>query len=720
MGADLYYVIKWWLYILILGWALMPAASRAFAGFYDTGYLFSKTLGILSVSYLVWLFSAVKVLPFAVHTIWLFTLAIAFFVYKRLRPPEFFKILRRRWAAILCEESMFLVGLVFWAYLRGIQPDIYGLEKFMDLGFINSILNSGYMPPPDMWLAGSSINYYYFGQFIGAVLMRFSQVESSIGFNLMLATIFSLSFWLIFSVVSNLTCMCGKKAGRYFIAAGLISALLLTFGGNLHTVIYGIIMPASKSLGLYDGAIEDYWYPQATRYIGYNPPTEDKLIHEFPAYSIVVSDLHAHIVNMPFVITFLALILAYVGGGFCGRLGGLGFLVFPWMLGIFQMGNAWDFPIYLTVLCIAVGFRNLSGKDSSPDVIVRTILQALIAIAGSFIVSMPFMIGFRPFFNGVFLVHSQSPLYQMAVLWGYQLFFIASFFLLLVYERVGLKPLIDAPRGVWGRFRAFLSGFDSSDSFALCLSICAVWLILVPETVYIKDIYIDSYYRANTVFKFIFQASILFAIVTGYAFARLAAAAGRGVWGFTVATVLLIVVAMPMVYPYYSISGYFGSLRPSNYKGLDGIAFLEKMHPGDLDAIRWIRGNAQGQSVVLEADGDSYSSYGRISVVTGHPTLLGWFVHEWLWRNNVTVPSERSAEVRAVYEYAEEGNAMSILGRYNVTYIVIGELEKKRFTALNETMLGRLGPIVYDNQKTRVIRVQYPKVSEVKEIMDPK
>ena len=51
------------------------------------------------------------------------------------------------------EEALFLCGLILWSYIRGLQPDIHGLEKFMDYGFVNTILRTGFMPPQDMWFA---------------------------------------------------------------------------------------------------------------------------------------------------------------------------------------------------------------------------------------------------------------------------------------------------------------------------------------------------------------------------------------------------------------------------------------------------------------------------------------------------------------------------------------------------------------------------------------
>ena len=41
-------------------------------------------------------------------------------------------------------------------------------------------------------------------------------------------------------------------------------------------------------------------------------------------------------------------------------------------------------------------------------------------------------------------------------------------------------------------------------------------LILLPEIVYVKDIYSGDYKRANTMFKLTYQAFIMFGICFGY------------------------------------------------------------------------------------------------------------------------------------------------------------------------------------------------------------
>lgn len=55
-----------------------------------------------------------------------------------------------------------------------------------------------------------------------------------------------------------------------------------------------------------------------------------------------------------------------------------------------------------------------------------------------------------------------------------------------------------------------------SDLYGVVLSLCAMGLILIPEIVYVRDIYEKTAPRANTMFKLTYQAYILFALMMSY------------------------------------------------------------------------------------------------------------------------------------------------------------------------------------------------------------
>lgn len=91
---------------------------------------------------------------------------------------------------------------------------------------------------------------------------------------------------------------------------GILAGISVSIAGNMHYVVYGQIIPFIRKLK--GEEVSSYWFPDATRYIGFNPDVEDKTIHEFPCYSFVLGDLHAHVVDIMFVLLLLGLLYAWM------------------------------------------------------------------------------------------------------------------------------------------------------------------------------------------------------------------------------------------------------------------------------------------------------------------------------------------------------------------------------------------------------------------------
>ena len=141
---------------------------------------------------------------------------------------------------IILEEAIFLFAMISFSLVRSYQPDIYGIEKFMDFGFINSILRGENFPAVDPWFSGNSINYYYFGHVYSAVLIKLSNIPSNISFNLMLASVFALIFTSAFSLFLTLFSFFTKslkflsqRLKIKFLLSAILASFLLTISGNL-------------------------------------------------------------------------------------------------------------------------------------------------------------------------------------------------------------------------------------------------------------------------------------------------------------------------------------------------------------------------------------------------------------------------------------------------------------------------------------------------------
>ncbi len=675
MVNSLLLALYWWLLLFSLGLIFFPIAQVFFKKFFDKGYLFAKIVALTLLSWPIFLLSHLKLVPFTQAGIWaalILAIIINIFVIKK-------KVLINKKLAgrIILEEVFFLIALLFWSYIRSLKPDISGLEKFMDFGFVKSLVNSRYLPPADMWFAGETINYYYYGHFITAFLTKLSGLSPTITYNLMIATLFALTTTQVFSLTANLMAKISKKT-KSIIATGLLGALIIGFASNFHTPYHL----------LKDGP-EKYWYPDATRFIGYNPPTNDKTIHEFPAYSFIVADLHGHVLSLPLVLLFIALTWSLIEEA-NHRKHWFKAMFLGFILGIIYMTNSWDFPIYLLFLGVNLLIRQLIDlrKPLTISSVTKTLTKIIpiimIVIGLSVLVSLPFNLNFKQIAQGVGLVTTRTPISQLFILWGAFGFWATSF-------TISFK---------------LLSSKKPVDYFILGLITTAFILIALPEILYVKDIYSTDFYRANTMFKFTFQAYLMLTIAAGYIIGRIGQTLKLFIAKiFFLLTSSLIITSL-LVYPLFSVPGFYNSINPKNFQGLEGSSFLAGKYPEDYQAIIWIEKNLPESVVILEAAGDSYTDYGRVSAFTGRPTVQGWIVHQWLWRGNYELPAKRASCVEQIYQSANITTAQKLLKEYSVDYIFFGTLEQKKYPQANLEKLNFLGKPVFRAGKTVIFEVE--------------
>jgi uncharacterized membrane protein len=159
-----------------------------------------------------------------------------------------------------------------------------------------------------------------------------------------------------------------------------------------------------------------------------------------------------------------------------------------------------------------------------------------------------------------------------------------------------------------------------------------------------------------------------------------------------------------MFYPYFGIKSYYGNLK--NYKGLDGLKYLEKLYPDNYKAVLWINQNISGQPVMLEAAGDSYTTFNQVSSATGLPTIEGWIVHEWLWRGGYDAPAARQTEVETIYNSSDLSEVKDILFKYNIEYIFVGAKEYEKYENLDPQKFEKIGgEVVFQSGQTSIYRL---------------
>ncbi|NLZ70158.1 MAG: hypothetical protein GX907_02330 [Clostridiaceae bacterium] len=988
LGSDLQNFLIWWLTLSGVGLCAWPISMRLFSTDYQAAWLLAKPLGLALGSFSTWFMAYIRIIPLSALNFGLILLLI--FLLPLFTPKGRHTLFRlkelnlSKTAGLIFVEALFLFCLLAMAFSRGLRPHIADLEKYMDYGFMLSILRSDSLPAKDIWLAGHSINYYYFGQFVFAQLTRLSGITPRVTYNLSLAAVFAYGFTSVYSIFRLLltlprrsrrslrtpvalddvnayrrerataagqtagsaqTTAAGQTAGSAQTAAAgqsakpgrrstapatltevltpdprlncvtrslplgkavwvtlisLFGAAFLNFAGNSQAWFFAADFGWGKQLlerWIARGYLtrpDPWFYSDSTRFIGYFPDNADKTISEFPMYSYLVADLHAHLINMIFVLLMIAVLimLCYRGTAvflarreaarisrppqprtvpeettgvrkFFARLSalllpnadaplpGTDLLRSPlfWLISvlfsIFMSGNFWDFAIYmavitlllfalnwqifnraghpfnrnkgevvwsflllvcqllavivpfmiinhpavLVVVLIAIWFLNQLIINRVTDPMILTGLEVTHVFTLAHILTLPFNTGFEPIAKSIARTVTSSPFWQLFVMWGPTTIVALSAFVIVVAlifrqkrqrralsaelaalpTAENMRPRTKIWRTVQLRLRLDEAHLSTAKLVCLVFFVAALGLILLPEIVYVVDIYSGDYKRANTMFKFTYQAFILLGIAAVAALELLIRTvydsirwrserrrnqklAFAGVptlseeserkslrslrrpliartWGGIVALILTLALAVffiipPCLYPTKAIPQAMGNYKIENYEGLDGVRQLATRRsyslPGspegglaaDLAAIEWFNAEIEGQPIILEAWGESYTDYCRISAYTGLPTVLGWQTHEWLWRTSRATPNAWASvvcplqqEIRAFYEATDPDTALSQLRGWNVKYLIVGALERNQFPDLDEDLLRSLGEIVFEAGDLYVLEI---------------
>ncbi len=728
LNEDFSDAIIWWLSLLLITAVFYPLTAVLFRNFRDGGWIFSKTIGIAVSGWLLWYLSSMKLMKFT-RTGCLIVIAIClilnialwwFYWRKQKLTVDYGKI-----SSAAVTELMFFIFFIIWCYLRGFKPEAYGTEKFMDYGFMTTMMRAEYMPPEDLWLSGNSINYYYLGQYLATYLTKLSGVIVGKGYNFMLMTLAALGFVMPYSIIANVSQTYivdrFKDKWRRFrvvpVITGSLAGVAVSLSANMQFPIYKWVIPRLREFLGIDKAMtslgytfDAYWFPNATRYIGYFPETKDKTIHEFPIYSFVLGDLHAHVINIIFVLTVVALLYAWLL--YRRKVTEIDFkketfhpaiILIGFFIGLFHMTNYWDFPIYFVVSGAVILFSNAVKYKFKLKTLYLTAAQAAVVLLVSQLVCLPFTISFNNISAGIRLAVDHTPLYQLIILWGLPVITVIVYLFNRIIKQKKENVFRDEQGEVKGnRLYIFIEKLNMNDMFILVLGLCAIGLVLIPELIYVKDIYTGDYKRANTMFKLTYQSFIMFGMAMAYIMVKLLLFERKKKYRIF-SVVMLCLLFSTSLYFFEASKAWFGDyLNPSGYKTLDASAFIENESTDDFILTKWLNENVTGMPVTLEVNGDSYTYRERVSVITGLPTLLGWKTHEWLWRSDETAayPAEltqREEVIKTIYTSQDRAEILELIEQYDIEYIYVGKLENEAFDeATNHDMLRSLGQVVIE------------------------
>ena len=790
----------WYLFIGVLGLLVYPITRLAFSGLADFGYPLSRTTGLVLLAYLVWLGGSYRI-PFERWYIVLVILILAIAgiglgYYQRV---ELLREWREKHKYFLLIEGIALAAFLFVLMIRLGNPDLWhpwkGGEKPMDFSYFNAVIKSTSFPPYDPWFAGGYLNYYYYGFVIVAVVVKFLGIVPAFAYNLILPTIFTLIVLGAFCIGWNL-----RQHGRIITAgaAALGVALLGNLGtwrmfwrgfqmiiapnGDIETLPAGLtstiirwgwalrgFVRVLSGEALPYGTADWYWIPsRAIAALGDVEP-----ITEFPFFTVLYADPHAHLYAIPIAILALGWCISVVlgRGWICEHADGtrhfsflrasISVLLGALVVGTLRPTNTWDFPTYLALGLLATIYA--LWRCTQEQILVFP-PRTLFSVSSWLPFCMPILLGilafafYQPFaqwFGQAYTTidiwrGARTPLADYLTHWGIFLFLIVAWMAVESIDWMASTPLSSLRKltpyknwifgyvltlafltillGIKGGEAGITQSMSSDVAGLIFPGVEVAWLaiplagwvgvlILRPGMQHIKravlfltgtglflTVFVEVFTlhgdvgRMNTVFKFYLQTWVFFAV---------AAAAGLG-WTLDYINTKRTITTTPglnwvpfwqlgvvllglagLLYPVMAIPAKMkdrmAPIAPHTLDGMDYMQYAITSEQGvDIDgsedywAIRWMLDNIQGSPVIVEANTPEYRWGSRFSIYTGLPGVVGWNWHQRQQRGLVSNEwvTERVDQVGLFYQTDSADSAIAFLKKYDVQYIVVGQLER--------------------------------------------
>ncbi|MBW3635358.1 MAG: hypothetical protein KY445_02685 [Armatimonadetes bacterium] len=688
----------WATLIWVAGWWFFPISRRIFGNILPDGglavgrvlFLAAWTLGAFWVGYagVPTRISAFGWLPLA-----LLGIGLALRDGAALHDE-----IRARKRAIIASETLFLLVFLGFFVLRGFWSDLDGTngEKSMDGALIASLIRAQELPPPNPFAAGAKLkSYYYFGHLETALLTQAVGGSMRWTYNLMCATIPALCFSTLFSLGTALT---GRLRGGTFVAGavltlGTLQPIMqwLSMGGY-HPQKFG----ANTPLGL------DHF--ATSRVIPFS-------INEYPWFTFHQADLHGHYLAFPLALAAMCLAYALFRGS------KLALVPAILVLGALILTNTWDFPVYGLLIGIASLFAGNSRADYASLALrgkqIRWLVllgRALFIFIAALLVASPYLLNLKTAATPPQpLAQPASPLREWLLLWGPMALAWGAFLGYSLWESRFQRAIL-LVLGAWLLFIALGNDWAEPSGVVLILIIsfliwvwharktrgderflhllafCGLIALLWAETTWAGFLgsadnpNFDDYKRQDTVFKFGLQTWMLWGTA-----ASCGAYLTLRKWPLWLKTAFVPLLGVML---FASTSVVFGRTRNfSHWDGWDGWAHLA---PPEKQAAWWLLKNTPPRHNLLEAEalaGGDYTPLPRYAPATGIPTVIGPRAHSFQWSpansgdagQEWAEVSARKAEARAIYLSATESEMRRLLERYQVRYVVFGELERQEY-----------------------------------------
>ncbi|WP_435102748.1 DUF2298 domain-containing protein [Halarchaeum sp. P4] len=715
-------VVLWWLVFAALMLVGAPLAARLRPDAPSRGLGLALPVVLVALLLGTYWVGQLAFGPLAVAGVALAVVGASAFVAYR----DGFDVPRRAYAETLVVFTLaFALLLAVRAVDAGATPGAG--EKFLDFGLLQALLRAPALPPEDMWFAGRHVVYYYGGHLLAATLATLTDTAGRYAYNLALAGVYATEVTAVFGLARTFAADHSYPER----AAGVLAAVLFGLASNLLTPVRLLAdhLPVSWVRALAGAlhfpvektgaTLEGFTYWTASRAMR---DTGTVYITEFPLFSYLNGDLHAHMV---------AVLVTLLVAGVCDaywhsedvrhRRRLLGVLVC--CIGAVTLTNTWSLATVTGLSALTVALAPATPHSLLPERVTHFVADAVtvsqnrlavesgrvvlgVAVAGG--LALGGLLIVAPFVDNVLLngvngrhpafLPNRSPLAGFLVVHGAFLLVLGSYLagkfdltprraagvvalavgLLLAgwwLDLVGLALVGPLVLVGWYLLRAR----PEAVGFETVLLVAGAGLVVLVEFAYLKDSAAPG--RLNTVFKAYFTTWAFWSVAGGVALASFLSRArtwlpvsreDRRVVGLVCVVLLLGTLVLP--YAGLALGEHFVA---GSDPTLDAIEYTHTAHPDQADAIEWLA-NKSGTPTIVERPGrTAYAWYNPASSLTGVPTVVGW-VHEAIYRGGDAYGA-RANDVDLLYTTNSTETRHVLLDKYDVEYVWVSALERERY-----------------------------------------
>lgn len=706
-------VILWIALLLLFTLLALPWVALALPRSRDLGLGVAPMLGLLAAGLSHALLVRAEILRGTSAAAWVVTATIFLLgVYGAQQFHGGLRTLIRKTTREAKPLSLLFFG-VFTAFLamRLISPAAFGGEKTMDLSFLRFFLRNESLPPQDPWAAGHTMTYYYLGTYLYSFVLKMLPIAPGIGYNLALCT--------VAATIATSTYSLMRIISRSTIVA-LAAPLFLLFTSNFEALNQRFIRLMQWNYDL-------FWATSR----GLHSPA----ISEYTLWSLIFADLHAHVIALPLMIINFALAASFLRGinrpWDRSRSALTVLMMLCW--GASLVMNSWDFitvsALMLTALLVGI-LSMLSHNNSTAyklNFSIAALFQTALAGAlGALLVAPLFFggsTGPQPGYNWV-RTEEFNTLSQI-LLWGGHWavpLILGMVILLLRYRRditrvAILAALLAAALplllGAWnalsatmqsGQFTLIRFNKELADlpwsvlTFCAAMMGCGIALATarrIPRGVRVAGMFaafaasiigaaelIFLMDRMNTIFKFYNPVWLLLACALAAITPHLLSKLRSGAFVRWSSYVVLTIALLPAVESGAAMIWIMCRYNPGDGPRftLDSEAHLWHVSEEDARIVTWLNSRIVGNPVILEAQGDAYQRFTRIVKHTGLKTVLGWEHHVKQRGLSPLEVEQRKRDISTIYQTPDALEATRLLTRYNVQLIVVGPLERERYS----------------------------------------